>query len=889
MSTFVGKVTGFFFESPDSLYKVVVVERTDEEEIAGLPEDEVVVTGYFGTIHKETVYRFSGEVVSHPKYGQQFRVDDYSLAEQVGEAGLVAYLSGEQFKGVGKKTAQAIVDHLAGDALESLFETPERLNGIAGFTSKKQERFLEDLKTALGTDYTLIELSQMGFRPNEAQMLWQHYKEEAVELAKENPYQLIVHIDGITMAIVDRVGQKMEIQPDDERRLIGGWFEATQAICYQSGHTLLPIEGVKQQVTSLLERLQPYLIQDEELDEALVTAVRQNTLVVEHDQVTIPSLYYAELGIYNRLTKLQKASLCLTEEGQKDIQEALVSVQEEIGITYDDKQVETIVEALTHPLFLLTGGPGTGKTTLIKGMVYAYADYRGIELPQANSLDFKDCPIRLAAPTGRAAKRMQEAVGMPATTIHRLLGLTGQENQKDLREVSTEKIHANLLIIDEMSMVDVWLMNQLLKALPDSCQLILLGDQDQLPSVGPGQVFHNLLTHPDLPKRRLTHIYRQKGQSSIVQLAHAIKDGVCPKTLFEKSSDHSFIPCRMGQVPSVVAQTAALVTQKGYSLADLQVLAPMYKTPAGIEALNQALQKTLNPKSGKSQEVMIFKQAYRVGDKVIYLVNDPERGVYNGDIGTIVGIVNGKYTESKQEELVLQFDQLEVNLTKADFKNIQLAYCCSIHKAQGSEFKVVILPLVGAFHRMLQRHLIYTGLTRAKDKLILIGEPEAFQQAIHTLAKDRQTLLAHLIAGDWVLDDLRKAKMATEGQSSQILERELDEGADTVPLTGEVGKDSQPKPLKAIEDEPLQLTKSGQLIQQSQVVRGQATLPGEEGLKASQPESQVEPGFVVEENSPNQEEPGPILGPLTDRLVDAELIDPMIGMEGISLNQFKGY
>ncbi|RLK62986.1 ATP-dependent RecD-like DNA helicase [Atopobacter sp. AH10] len=927
MIAFTGMVKGLFFESPDSLYKVAIVERTEDEDIEGLPDDEVVITGYFGTLHQETAYRFSGELVTHPKYGLQFRVEDYALTEQIGAAGLVAYLSGEQFKGIGKKTAEAIVESLQGESLEILFKNPERLEGIPSFSKKKQAKFLEDLKIALGTDYTLIELSQIGFRPSEAQSLWRHYKEDAVPLAKENPYQLIYHIDGMTFAIVDRVAQQLDIMPDDERRLIGGWFEVTQAICYQSGHTLLPLDGVRQQVIRLLEKLQAFLIKEEDVNEALDTAVRQGVLVVEHGQITIPNLYYAEIGIFNHLEKIKKAPPCLDEKGKEAMRQSLLSVQEEIGIHYDDKQVSTILEALSHPFFLITGGPGTGKTTLIKGIVEAYAHYRGIELPSKNSMDYKECPIRLAAPTGRAAKRMQEAVGMPASTIHRMLGLTGQENQKDPMDGASEDIKADLLIIDEMSMVDVWLMNQVLKALPKGCQVILLGDQDQLPSVGPGQVFHNLLSYNVIRKERLTHIYRQKGQSTIVNLAHHIKDGVCPDDLFMKTSDHSFIPCRMDQVASVVAQTAALVKKRGYDLGDLQVLAPMYRTSAGIEALNQALQKELNPKTGKYQEVTIYKQNYRVGDKVIYLVNDPERNVYNGDIGKITGIVNGKYTESKQEEMILQFDQIEVNLTKADFKNIQLAYCCSIHKAQGSEFKVVILPLVGAFHRMLQRHLIYTGLTRAKEKLILIGEPDAFKEAIHTLAKDRQTLLAHLISLEWDPRDLGHSNLviddeeATGTEEKSSVDEKVVEGQEkknTFLKVADEGKEKTSTSLK-VADEGKEKTSTSLKVANEGKGKTSTSLKGkreqrqeaytlqDRGKKNSTQPSPLDgetiltseldkgkshskssvvtgDGFVVEEESTGDQ--GNNLGTLTDAIVDAQIIDPMIGMGGISLSQF---
>ncbi len=378
---------------------------------------------------------------------------------------------------------------------------------------------------------------------------------------------------------------------------------------------------------------------------------------------------------------------------------------------------------------------------MINGIVKLFAALNDVDLSPHNT-GHEGFPIYLAAPTGRAAKRMNETTGLPAGTIHRLLGINGREKVPSL---NARELSGGLLILDEMSMVDTWLANTLFKAIGNDMQVIIVGDKDQLPSVGPGQVLHDLLQTTEIPQRELTEIYRQGDGSSIISLAHEIKDGQIPANLTVNQKDRSFFRCDAYQIEPIIAQIVEKAKAKGFTAQDIQVLAPMYRGPAGINALNKMMQEIFNPNDGNKREVVFNEVAYRVGDKVLQLVNDPEANVFNGDMGVIVGITYAKESEDKTDELTIAFDATEVVYKRNEWNKITLSYCCSIHKSQGSEFKMVILPMVSQYQRMLQRNLLYTAVTRSKDLLILLGEPRAYEQAIYRESAVRKTTLQQRI------------------------------------------------------------------------------------------------------------------------------------------------
>ncbi|MEG0679714.1 MAG: ATP-dependent RecD-like DNA helicase, partial [Carnobacterium sp.] len=439
-----------------------------------------------------------------------------------------------------------------------------------------------------------------------------------------------------------------------------------------------------------------------------------------------------------------------------DILKEIRKLEKRLAISYGKSQLKAIEEAMLSPMFILTGGPGTGKTTVLNGIVSLFAELNGLSL-DLNDYTDKAFPILLAAPTGRAAKRMNETTGLPSSTIHRLLGLNGREGNNEEQQ-SDRELEGGLLIIDEMSMVDTWLANQLLRAVPKNMQVLLVGDKNQLPSVGPGQILHDLIDTKLILSMELSEIYRQEDGSSIIPLAHEIKDGKLPADFTQNKKDRSLITCNAYQIEEVIRQVVTKAKLKGYTKQDMQVLAPMYRGPAGIDALNKMMQEILNPNdTRRRKEVKFNEKVYRIGDKILQLVNNPELNVFNGDMGEITSISYAKETEDKVDELVIQFDANEVTYKRNEWNKITLAYCCSIHKSQGSEFKMVILPMVHNYGRMLRRDLLYTAITRSSELLILCGEISAFQESVEKSSATRLTTLKErLWDNDVVLLEERK-------------------------------------------------------------------------------------------------------------------------------------
>ena len=466
----------------------------------------------------------------------------------------------------------------------------------------------------------------------------------------------------------------------------------------------------------------------------------EKRLIIDNEQVAIPSLYYSEIKSVQNLFRIKTHTNKLTEIEQSDLQMHIGEIEDANQVNYAASQKEALQTAINSKVMLLTGGPGTGKTTVIKGIVELYAEIHGLSLDYDDYVN-DDYPVVLAAPTGRASKRLQESTGLEAMTIHRLIGWNQDTKPEDILE---NEINARLIIIDEMSMVDTWLFHQFLSAVPLDAQLIFVGDEDQLPSVGPGQVFKDLIESKAIPRVNLTEVYRQQDGSSIIELAHRMKLGQ-KIDITQRFHDRSFINCQANQIPTVVEKVVTSAVNKGYTMADIQVLAPMYKGNAGIKRLNQVLQDILNPKKKDTREIEFGDVVFRKGDKVLQLVNRPNDNIFNGDIGVIVGIFWAKENALNKDVLVVDFEGNEITFTKQDMMELTHAYCTSIHKSQGSEFPIVIMPIVKQYFRMLQRPILYTGLTRAKTSLVLLGDPEAFDIGLKTNGQARLTQLCTLL------------------------------------------------------------------------------------------------------------------------------------------------
>lgn len=720
-----GELVTVIYSNEENFYTVarVKVHHTNVE----LFEKVIAIVGTLPKLDEEHQYTFYGKLIEHPKFGQQFQVSSFEKEVPKTTEGIIRYLSSERFKGIGRKTAEAIVDKLGDQAISKIVEDKNVLKKIASLKDDKIQLIYHQVIEHQGIEQVLIELYKYGFGPQLAMKIFQAYKEETLQVIKNNPYQLIYDVEGIGFAKADALGQVLGFTKDQPERIHAGCLHIVQEMSLSEGHVYLVRDELILEAITLLSDYS-YSISKQEVEQQLLYLEEEGQLIVEGENVYYPSLFFAEKGLVTNITKLLTNTEQIDEFPEAEFLKAIGETEDELKIEYAQSQKEAIKTALQSAMMILTGGPGTGKTTVIRGIVESYAKLHGLSLNKKDYGKTNPFPIILVAPTGRAAKRMSEATGLPAETIHRLLGWKGGHSGFEKDE--DNPIEGKLLIVDEVSMVDIWLANQLFKSLPSSIQVILVGDEDQLPSVGPGQVLSELLHSKVVPTVNLVDIYRQSKESSIIQLAHKMKEGHLPDDITEAKVDRRFFPCSQEQVISVIEQICQNAIKKGYTAKDIQVLAPMYRGNAGIEALNVKLQNIFNPKKEKQREIVFGDVVYRVGDVVLQLVNNPEENVFNGDRGEIVALFYAKENVEKQDQLIISFDGIEVTYTKQDLNQITLAYCCSVHKSQGSEFPIVIMPIVRGYYRMLRRNLVYTGITRAKEYLILCGEVQAFQTAI---------------------------------------------------------------------------------------------------------------------------------------------------------------
>ncbi|PWG01104.1 SF1B family DNA helicase RecD2 [Levilactobacillus bambusae] len=742
--TVTGKISAIFFSSPDSFYKVLLVKVSETS--LDWHEDELVVTGNFADVKEEVTYTFTGKKVDHPKYGTQFQAQNYQAAVPTSRSGLISYLSGDEFPGVGKKTAERIVDLLGLDAIDEILSNPQVLAPL-NLKAPTQKMIVETLQANNGMEQIIIGLNGYGFGSQLAAAIYDKYQGKTLDVIHENPYQLAEDIDHISFKRADQIAKDLGFQDTAPERIRAGLLQTLTDLSMANGDIYTSAKPLMNQTLGLLESARPTQIAPDAVATQLIELAKEQKVVGDQDRIYLKKLYDAEWGIAEHLNRLLKDIPEQTQRYSPDaIDKQIRIVEKQLGITYDDSQKQALSAAISSQVFLLTGGPGTGKTTIIRGLVALFAKLHGVSL-DVNEYKDQPFPVLLAAPTGRAAKRMSETTNLPASTIHRLLGLTGRE--KNEAEATTNDLEGGLLIIDEMSMVDVFLFRSLLKAIPSGMQVILVGDKDQLPSVGPGQVFSDLLASKSVPAIELSTIYRQGDGSSIIPLAHAIKEGQLPADFSMNQRDRSFISCNLNQIEPVIRQIIERAKAKGFTAQQIQVLAPIYRGAAGINRLNAVIQEIMNPlTSPRQKDVLFHDQHFRIGDKVLHLVNSPENNVFNGDIGQVVGIelAKDKGNKDKTDKLTIAFEQTEVTYSRNDWNRLTLAYCMSIHKSQGSEFTMVILPMVMQYSRMLQRNLLYTAITRASQMLIMLGDQQAFQASVDNVSINRKTTLRQRLA-----------------------------------------------------------------------------------------------------------------------------------------------
>ena len=710
-----GIVENIIFENSDNGF--VVFKLKPEQKTNGI----VVLANTTTPLVGEQL-ELSGSWVNHVKFGQQFKAQMVKRLAPTSVKGIERFLASGVIKGIGKAMAKRIVDAFGQDSLRVIETQPKKLEMIAGIGRKKAQ----DIHAAYSQQSELREimlfLEMNGVSSAYAGKIYGKYSSFAIDVLKSDPYKLARDIDGIGFKTADQIANSLGFNKNDNSRIVAGVDYALTQIA-QAGHCCVPEFALIEQTAKLL------MITRNEVAEQVKKLLNEDRLCIEYvggETLIYPRyLYYAEKEVAEKLLYLRNKAKHIS---MGDYSQLVTDWEEREKIELATKQREAIISALEHGVLVLTGGPGTGKTTVIKGIL-AVLETQGLQ-------------IVLGAPTGRAAKRLGEATARQASTVHRLLEATGGgEGISMFAKNEDEPLEGDVIIIDEVSMMDISLMSSLLQALAKGCRLILVGDVDQLPSVGPGSVLKDILRSETIPKVVLNEVFRQSGESNIVLNAHLINRGQIPNC---NDSDFRFI--ELNDSADVAKNIVNLCLEqvrsgKNLSLNDIQVLSPMHRLDCGVENLNKLLQQALNPEYEEQESINGINQVFRQGDKVMQIRNNYVKNVFNGDIGFIKKIEGNKIT--------VTYPDIEVGYEQNELNEIQLAYAMSVHKSQGSEYKVVIMPLIAGHHVMLQRNLLYTAVTRAKEKVVLLGSKAALNTAIsNDKTKKRYSLLAERLKGD---------------------------------------------------------------------------------------------------------------------------------------------
>jgi len=717
MEKICGTVDTIIFASQDNRFTVL---KLSPEKLS--TQITVTLNGIAPLIGQ--LLKIEGEWVKHPKFGQQFKATTYKTVAPTEISGIEKFLASGAINGIGPAMAKKIVAEFGEKTLEIIAKSPNELLKVPGIGKKTAEKISASYLEQSELTEIMVWLENHGISNTYAGKIFAKYGSFAIDIMEKDIYRLFQDIEGIGFLTADKLAFNLGIQREDKRRIISGIDYALMQLC-NNGHCCIPEMALVDKTAKILQVNNQiiFTILKERIDNGSL-----NTEVVGGETLIYPPyLYYAEKKVAMRLLQLQQATEPLSEDNLS----LFIKVWEKDNqIQLAQKQKEAIKACLHHGVLVLTGGPGTGKTTVIKGIL--------------SILKAQGLKIRLAAPTGRAAKRLSETTGQKALTIHRLLeanNLAQDDNlQLGFSKDIDDQLDADVIILDEVSMVDIVLMHHFLNAVPDGCRIILVGDTDQLPAVGPGSVLKDIIRSQKIPAIRLDEIFRQAQTSMIIQNAHIINAGRLPD-LRKQYSD--FVFYELNDDTSITQKILDLCTKdlphEGFDvLKDVQVLSPMHRFLCGVENLNLMLQEQLNPKKNQD-ELKYSSQTFRVGDKVMHIRNNYQKNVFNGDIGFIQDINNEKLT-------VDYFDHI-VTYEKNELNELTLAYASSVHKSQGSEYKVVIIPLSTSHYIMLQRNLLYTAITRAKQKVIIIGSKKALMTAVQSnRTQKRYTLLAERLA-----------------------------------------------------------------------------------------------------------------------------------------------
>ena len=693
MIEYTGYIKKIRFYSESSNYIVALIEVEQEDKL-------ITMNGYMNNFNDYEKYAFIGDYEIHPKYGKQFKLSEYRIIYAKESEEIIKYLSSPLFKGIGKALATQIVNTLGEECLEKIKEDKHNLDLVRGMTEKRREIIYEALTNGDYDQEVMQFFMGHGISLKNLGLIQAYYQEKTLEILQNNPYQLVEDIDGIGFKTADELALKTGGTLDNPNRIKAGIIYSIKQYGFNTGSTYCYLDEIKIMFSKII-----YNIEEVSFNEYLDELIDEGLIIQRGDKYYYFEMDEAEKNIAEYLKiRINKPDELFDE---KEVERLLTNYEKTQGICYAAKQKEALNYFLKSSCMILTGGPGTGKTTIVQALLKVY------------SVLYPDDRIGLVAPTGRAAKRLTELTGIYACTIHRLLKWDLHSNTFAMNK--SNPLDLDVLIIDEFSMVDCLLLSKLFEAGRGINKVLFIGDYHQLPSVAPGNILQDLM-EAGVKTIELDEIFRQAKDSGIIQLAHhIIHNEIENMDLFEQYRDINFFPCINYDVVKNVKIIVKKAIDEGYDTNDIQVLVPMYQGVAGIDALNDALQDVFNPIDEFNDSYQIGRKEYRVGDKILQLKNRPDDDVFNGDIGTLVEICRKDNFEYLQDTLIVDFDGNFVEYTSNTFNTITHAYCMSIHKSQGNEFKIVIMAVLSDYYIMLRRNLLYTAITRAKQSLFILG------------------------------------------------------------------------------------------------------------------------------------------------------------------------
>ena len=697
----IGNIRRIIYQNDNGYVVGLIKVKSATTSFECLKDDTLSFTGYFHELDIDDNYKFTGNIVNHPKYGEQFNVESYEKVIPEEKDSIVEFLSGGTFKGIGEKTAIKIVNVLGEDTIKIILENPSNLMLIPGISKKQIDTLYNGLSEYSNSYDIILKLNDLGFTSKDSMKIYNKYKSNTLNIIEEDIYRLIDDINDFTFKKIDLIALKKDYKRDDQRRVKAAIITTMEELCNSIGHCYLHIDMIYKYTIMCLGNN----INEEHFIECLNSLILDIKVIKVEEKYYLRNMWDAEETIVNRVTSLNNK----TDYKINNIDGYIEELEKDKRIEYNEEQKNAIKEAIVKNFLIITGGPGTGKTTIISSIIDIYK--------KVNKLSFDSLVKELVvlAPTGRASKRLSEKSLFPASTIHSFLKWNKETDRFAINEFN--KSDAKMVIIDESSMIDVPLFHSLLKGLRIDTRIIMVGDYDQLPSVGPGQLLKDLIESNLLNVISLKELYRQALDSNIITLAHDVNKGEINDNIFNVSYDLDFI--KTNNIADSLKEIADNYKDESYN--DFQVLVPMYKGLNGIDNLNKMLQNIFNPKSKNKKEIVVGDITYRECDKILQLVNMPDERIFNGDIGTISRIDN--------KDIIIDYDGNEIRFTPANFNKFKHGYAISIHKSQGSEFDTVVIPVTTSYNKMLYRKLYYTAITRSKKKLIIIGDIRALKMA----------------------------------------------------------------------------------------------------------------------------------------------------------------